>query len=359
MSVAPFVIFGLPRSRTNWLSRFLTYGPWYCGHEELRHMRSLDDVKAWLSQSYTGTAETAAASFWRLLLKYRPDARVAVVRRPVAECVESLMRLNLHGAGAFDRAALAKALGRMDRKLDQVERRMPNAISIRAEDLSGRDARKKIFEHCLQIDYDELHGGRLAKQNIQCHVASFFRYEAAFRPQLVKLSAMARHAMFKDLAIKRPVEQDGLTIRRESFETFLADGAPIFADHSMNVGEAPYSFETKNIPLMRALERLGALQIITARSNGRLFGYLMSVISPSLEERDRKVAIHHAFFASDDMPGLGLKLQRAALRELNESGVDEAFFRAGVRGAGPKMGSLYKRLGAEYDGEIYRMNLRN
>ncbi len=28
----PFVVFGLPRSRTAWLSRFLTYGDWVCGH---------------------------------------------------------------------------------------------------------------------------------------------------------------------------------------------------------------------------------------------------------------------------------------------------------------------------------------
>ena len=45
----PFVVFALPRSRSAWLARFLTWGDWMCGHDELRHCRSLDDVRAWLA----------------------------------------------------------------------------------------------------------------------------------------------------------------------------------------------------------------------------------------------------------------------------------------------------------------------
>ena len=63
-----FVVLAMPRSRTKWLSQFLSYGPWQVGHDEIRHCRSMDDVAAWLSQPFTGTIETAArAAFWRLL----------------------------------------------------------------------------------------------------------------------------------------------------------------------------------------------------------------------------------------------------------------------------------------------------
>ena len=66
-------------------------------------MRMLSDVQAWLSQDAVGTAETAGAPWWRLLPRYRPDARVVVVRRPVREVVDSLMRIEMHGTLAFDR----------------------------------------------------------------------------------------------------------------------------------------------------------------------------------------------------------------------------------------------------------------
>lgn len=36
-----FVVFSMPRSRSAWLARFLSYGDWHCGHDEIRHFRSL------------------------------------------------------------------------------------------------------------------------------------------------------------------------------------------------------------------------------------------------------------------------------------------------------------------------------
>ena len=115
--IRPFFILGLPRSRTYWLSKFLTYREWTCGHEELRHIRTMEDAKSWLSQPSTGSAETALAPFWRLLPK---DARLVIVRRPVAEVKDSLLRLSLGDGGAFDPIALDGLLKRADAKLDQI-----------------------------------------------------------------------------------------------------------------------------------------------------------------------------------------------------------------------------------------------
>src|SRR5215472_6751131 len=82
----------MPRSRSKWLSQFLGYGEWQCGHDELRHCRSLDDVRSWLSQPCTGTVETAAAPFWRLLRAMAPGVRIVTVHRPVAAVAASLRR---------------------------------------------------------------------------------------------------------------------------------------------------------------------------------------------------------------------------------------------------------------------------
>ena len=63
------------------------------------------------------------------------------------------------------------------------------------------------------------------------------------------------------------------------------------------------------------------------------------------------------FTEANVKPGLGLKLQRAALRELKTRGVDEVFMQDGVRGSGGRINAIYRRLGAQDDGQVYRLQL--
>ena len=354
----PFVVFALPRSRTAWLSRFLTYRASYCGHDESRYFRDLGDVKAWFKQDNTGSAETGSAPWWRLALRYRPDLRVVVIRRSVPEVVDSLMAVDLHGSGSFNRATLAERMMRMDAKLDQIEHRVPSAMSVKFDDLANQETCKSIFEHCLPYPFDAAWWREMDAINVQCSMPGLVRYASAYKPQIDKMAALATQAILSGFAGRETVDSDGVTIKQEPFDTFLRDGPSLFAEHSSQVGESPGSFQEKNIPLMRTLERAGVLQVRTARSNGRMFGYLMTILAPSLEYRNVKSAIHTAFFASSAIPGIGQKIQRAALRDLRSQGVDEVFWRAGPRGSGPRIGALYRRLGATPDGELYRMNLQ-
>ena len=57
------------------------------------------------------------------------------------------------------------------------------------------------------------------------------------------------------------------------------------------------------------------------------------------------------------MPGLGLKLQRAALAALRQKGVDETWMHANTRGSGDRIDILYRRLGAQDVGHLYRVEL--
>ena len=79
---------------------------------------------------------------------------------------------------------------------------------------------------------------------------------------------------------------------------------------------------------MAVLEGFGALQITTARSNGRMFGYLLTVIGPALEFPDITSATNTFFYASREFPGLGMKLQRASIEALRARGVTEVLMRA-------------------------------
>jgi hypothetical protein len=343
--LAPFVILSLPRSRTAWIARFLTHGRWMCGHEQLLNCRGLDDVAAWFSQPYTGTVETAGAPFWRLL---PPQARIVVIRRPVAEVVQSLARVGF----AVDPGVVL----RMDRKLDQIEARVPNVLSVDFSDLSRQQTAARLFQHCLGQELPQAWWDAIAPINIQINFGHMLRTYRAYEPQLQKLAKVAKHRMLAGLRAK--TEVDGVTFQQEPFDTFYRDAESCFADHLVQTGQAPDDHLRKNLPVLRALDAMGALQVLTARSrNGLMHGYLMTVIGPSLDAPDRTEAMHTIFYASADVRNLGMKLQRVALDGLRARGVNEVLMRAGHRGSGPRLGAFYRRLGAEEFGQMYRLKL--
>jgi hypothetical protein len=352
-AMPPFVVFALPRSRTAWLARFLTYGAWECGHDEIRHCRSLDDVRSWLSQPCVGSVETAAAPFWRLLRTLRLDARIVVVRRPVPDVVASLMALNL---GCFDEAVLTTAMRRLDRKLEQIERRVPGVLSVAYADLTSEATCARIFEHCLSLPHDTAWWEAASAVNIQGNMLHCIRYFNAHAAQLAKLAKTAQHRI---IAAMRPAERefDGVTFQVEPFRTFYRDAEPLFREHLVQTEQSPDDHARKNLPLLQALDDLGVLQCLTARANGRMFGYLMTIISPSLDSPDVMQGEHTIFFASPAIHGLGMRLQRAALETLRARGVHEVIMRAGHRGSGPRLGVLYRRLGAEAFGQMFRLEL--
>lgn len=349
--MAPFVILSLPRSRSRWLSCFLNYGDWQCGHDEVRHCRSLDDVKSWLSQANTGTVETAGAPFWRLLLQYQPDVRVVTIRRPVDQVVQSLMATGV----AFD-PAITRMMWRLDRKLDQVEHRVPGVRSFVYDDLRTEATCAALFEHCLPYKHDHAWWSQFDTLNVQLNLEHLVRYFIAHRPQLEKVAKQAKHRMLT--AMNRSPEIDGVTFQTETMASF-DEAVPLLKEHLVLTDQSPDAYLLKNTPMLRKLEELGSLQIISARSNGRLFGYLMSIIAPSLDTQDKLLAFHTIFFASPLIRNLGMKLQRAAAEALRERGISEIQMRAGHRGAGPRLGAFYRRLGAEDFGQLYRLGLED
>ncbi len=99
-------------------------------------------------------------------------------------------------------------------------------------------------------------------------------------------------------------------------------------------------------------------QIITARAHGRMVGYLMSIIGPSLENSNLSVGTQAAFYVEREYWGAGLLLARASVEaQLWNKGVGEIISRDGVRGNGPQLGALYRRLGARDHGRLYCMTM--
>lgn len=311
----------------------------------------MDDLRSWLAQPCTGTAETAAAPFWQLALKLRPDVRMVTVRRAPADVVDSLLALGL----SFDRGVLARVMQRLDHKLDQIERRVPGVMSVQFADLACEATCARIFEHCLPYRHDPAWWAACDATNIQVSMPMLLRYYDAHKQQLAKLAKTAKQQIVAGMA--QPVEIEGVTFQIEAFDNAYPDALKLLEEHLVQTEQAPDDYLRKNVPLIRKLADMGALQVITARSNGRMFGYLMTIVFPSLDSPDLIEAQHTIFFASPEFRGLGMKLQRASIDALRARGVGVVFMRAGVRGAGPRLGTVYRRLGAEDFGQMYRLNL--
>jgi GNAT superfamily N-acetyltransferase len=350
--VSNFVVLALPRSRTAWMARFLTYGDWLCGHDEVRHARSLDDLHAWLGMDHTGTVETAVAPFWRWLASR--DVRIVVVRRPVDEVVVSLTAL---GVG-FEQPGLTKAIARLDRKLSQIVDRVPGVLALDYSDLATEAGCARLFEYCLGISHDQKWWTAVSAVNIQISMPHLLRYYEANRAQLNKLALQVKHRIIAGMGNWDRPTPDGVTFQVEPFRSFYADAEPLFREHLVQTGQSPEDHAAKNLSLLATLDDIGALQCLTARSNGRMFGYLMSVIAPSLDSPDVINAEHTIFFASPHIKGLGMRLQRAALDALRARGVTEVLMRAGHRGSGPRLGTFYRRLGADEFGQLYKLNIK-
>jgi hypothetical protein len=197
----PFVVFALPRSRTYWLSKFLTYGGWECAHEQMRYLRGMEDVRSWLSQDYTGTAETLAGRWWRVLQHLRPDIRVVVIRRSVEEVVESLMR----GYG-FDAVRLTQQMRKLDRALDRIEDGVPGTLSVNCRDLTDENACARIFEHRLPFEHDHRWWAAMAPIDAQANMPALMRSIAAHRRQLDRAARACRRRMYSLLHENRQPE---------------------------------------------------------------------------------------------------------------------------------------------------------
>ena len=152
MSV-PFIIYGLPRSRTAWLSMFLTYKDWTCHHEKMMHMRRIGDFKELMTAPNTGSAETGAC-YGRCLMKYfAPNLKEVVILRPVEEVMESLMKIDMRGMFVFDRVKLKKIVDKGRRALDKIAKD-PKVLVINYADLEKEETCKRIFEFCLPYKFD-------------------------------------------------------------------------------------------------------------------------------------------------------------------------------------------------------------
>lgn len=150
---APFIIFTLPRSRSAWLSHWLSYvhngtRVRNVGHDAFSKCSSVEECEELFQDkedrpALSGTVETGAAFAHRVISERLPHARLLVVQRDPMQCLHSL---------------LAKGV-RPDP--DDWARRVQDLWAVSAsgvrtvayDDLDLESCARWVWEYCLGLDW--------------------------------------------------------------------------------------------------------------------------------------------------------------------------------------------------------------
>lgn len=157
----PFIILGLPRSRTAWLANFLTFGEISCGHEMMSSLsiHGLFDELTGSNLRYCGDADTAASMFLTDILRYMPDIPIVVVRRETKDVLTGLRKMGM----SITEHQLRPM---MDGLCEAVK--LENTLVVRFEDLDSESTLRAVQSHCAPGEpFDRQRASMLRDFNVQ------------------------------------------------------------------------------------------------------------------------------------------------------------------------------------------------
>ncbi len=336
MAANPFAIFALPRSRTAWLSAWMTHGDLVCVHDPMIGMESVGDLVALLDDPNTGIVDTAMSFAAPIVRKLRPATKIAVVVRDIEEVRQSLIDCGLgpYGDGVLEQ---------LNESLSAVSA-MDGVLTIRYDDLSDEAVARSLWEFCIGEGFDPGRFKDFCDKDIQIDVN---KRVARCESNLPAISKFVSEC-FEILA---PV-----SIQEESWYDFAADGLPLIWDHYREVGSYEHENFAPNVPLIEKMADAGLIQIVTARAGSKLVGYLVFTLTPSLKALDELNAVQAPFYVKREWRGwTGVAMHREAIRLLKGKGVKRLTLRSGVKGVGERQEVLFRRLGAVEDGRMFNL----
>lgn len=145
-----FIIYCLPRSRSAWMAHFLNY-PYTRPLQPVAHdvaplCKSVEGfINAYKKDGMWGAVETEAVIAWQIIKKELPDLKTIVVRRPLQEVYNSIIKLGFQGNLTH--------LAELNAMLDLVASQ-PGVYTINSSDLDAPITGKWLFEYCLELEFD-------------------------------------------------------------------------------------------------------------------------------------------------------------------------------------------------------------
>lgn len=143
----PFLIVSLPRSRTFWLSHFLSYGDVRCLHEPSIHFTSLADLAGLLDRPNTGAADPMLTLLWERAKGYRQDLLLIAVRRAVSDVIASGEALGIRDPG------VERLVWKIEAALSEAEKHS-DTLAFDYSQLDSEEYCREIFERCTGRPFD-------------------------------------------------------------------------------------------------------------------------------------------------------------------------------------------------------------
>lgn len=114
------------------------------------------------------------------------------------------------------------------------------------------------------------------------------------------------------------------------YDDFIAEAWPLIRAHWNEVGSHRDVLRLDpDHERYRALEKVGALHILTARLDGKIIGYMFVLVTRHPRDRGAIAATDDVIYAAPQYRRhhVGAKMLREALRRVEELGVNIVFFR--------------------------------
>lgn len=328
----PFVIYGLPRSRTAWLAHWLgAVRP--VGHDLAIHADTAQQFLDAIWHDRAGTCETAAVKAHKLIRLAMPNAKFLTIRRPVDEVSASLARFDITGQD--------EELALRDRLLDEAE--ADGAIRVDYQQLSDVNVCAEIWEHLLEMPFDFTRWRIYHATKIQVDMQERLAQLHARRKATVRLEAEV-----SDL-LGRPQAAKFYRVGREPWATIWPDAPRVGEDNYLEVNDGPregHPFAPDDALISEA-ERQGVFFGFSARCNGQLVGYASWSIHRNPESVGMILADQGALYALPGHPRIGRKLFDVGLDHMRKIGAHEAQLHAPMFGRGARLGKLFRRMGAK------------
>jgi len=164
----PFLITGLPRSRTAWMSVFCTTVNSLCYHEPIARMRQVEDLELLLNKptpKFVGASDSALGFFLPWIME-NLKPRVVIIDRPIEHVRRSVAELGVPHTNYID--VLKQHLLRF--------RHHPDVLWIPFHALEEQRMVEKAFWHLLPGEiFDVERYELLAKMNITVTLQSVMR----------------------------------------------------------------------------------------------------------------------------------------------------------------------------------------
>lgn len=323
-----FIIYSLPRSRTAWLSKFLS-----CGHDLAIYSDNFESLVNNIKAN-NGTVETGAMEGFEALSKALPNYKKIVIRRSTEEVIKSLNKLNF---GYFENEIVEKAA-----LLDKISVQ-PNVITVKYEDLNSPNCCQWLFEYLRGESINKYLLNQFIQTNIQID----------FNKRIQDLIQRSDYNQNLRNEVKELSGKDILTFSWETWDEFWPEADELVEKHFKEVaGEQepnrPYKIDATS---MKTLNDAGILKLLVARLNGKMVGYLTWNVHYDLESQGLLVAFQGGWYVrpGKDLTKLwvGYKLYTKSIEYLKTIGVKNIFPHYRLRGRGAELDIIMRRLGAQ------------